>query len=71
MKLLKMGGPNLGPGQHTWVVVTKPRTPGARSGMMDINHGQTVEADRIHDPDGYVERGQASYVNEPEDKKGS
>jgi len=76
-KLLKIGGAEdkkhletfLGPGQHTSVLVLIPKEPGGVTGLMDIAYGQTVVADRIHHPEGYVERGQGVLIDPPKSSK--
>ena len=61
-KLLKIGGPNLGPGQHTWV--RHPEGDPQAGGLRDIGYGESIPVGRVADAQGYLDRGQATVVDD-------
>lgn len=59
VQLLKIGGPALGPEQHTFVRLKSSGT------VRDIGYGQTIPVAEVEDAQGYLDRGQATVVESP------
>ena len=55
-KVLRIGGPNLVPPQHVWII----ETSGDGRFLPTVKCGQSFDFDSVHDAQGYVDRGQAT-----------
>lgn len=68
-RTLKFGGPGLSEGQHTIYHEVHPKTKGIVKMSLRADHGDEVDADTVHDPEGFIARKQASYVVEASESK--